>query len=69
MHTEPFIVQHKVKINVVYTSGLVVLFYLLPTGSKERDVFGVESIPVAILPSCQYIKMLNHNCIDINIIG
>ena len=26
---------------------------LLPTGSKERGVLGVGSIPVAILPSCQ----------------
>ena len=25
--------------------------YLLPTGSKEREVLGVGSIPVAILPS------------------
>ena len=28
--------------------------YLLPTGSEEREVFGVGSIPVAIHPSCQY---------------
>ena len=27
---------------------------LLPTGREERGVFGVESIPVEILPSCQY---------------
>ena len=26
---------------------------LLPTGSEEREVLGVGSIPVAILPSCQ----------------
>ena len=26
---------------------------LLPTGSEERGVLGVGSIPVAILPSCQ----------------
>ena len=26
---------------------------LLPIGSKGREVFGVGSIPVAILPSCQ----------------
>ena len=42
---------------------------LLPTGSEEREVLGVGSIPVAILPSCQYIKLLHHNCIDINIVG
>ena len=29
---------------------------LLPTGSEEREVLGVGSIPVAILPSCQYMK-------------
>ena len=27
---------------------------LLPTGSEVREVLGVESIPVAILPFCQY---------------
>ena len=27
---------------------------LLPTGSEEREVLGVGSILVAILPSCQY---------------
>ena len=26
---------------------------LLPTGSEEREVLGVGSIPIAILPSCQ----------------
>ena len=26
---------------------------LLPTGSEEREVLGVGSFPVAILPSCQ----------------
>ena len=29
---------------------------LLPTGSEEREVLGVGSIPVAILPSCQDMK-------------
>ena len=28
--------------------------YLLPTGSQEGEVLEVGSIPVAILPSCQY---------------
>ena len=42
---------------------------LLPTGSEEREVLGVGSIPVAILPSGQYMKMLHHNCIDMNIVG
>ena len=27
---------------------------LLHTGSEEKEVFGVGSIPDAILPSCQY---------------
>ena len=30
------------------------LKHLLPTGSEEREVFGVGSIPAAIFPSCQY---------------
>ena len=34
------------------------LHALLPTGSKEREVFGVGSIPVAILPSCQDMKII-----------
>ena len=29
---------------------------LLPTGSEEREVLGVGSISVAILPCCQYMK-------------
>ena len=31
---------------------------LLPTGSEEREVLGVGSIPVAILPSCQDLKTI-----------
>ena len=34
-------------------STLSLLLNLLPTGSEEREVLGVGSIPVAILPSCQ----------------
>ena len=30
--------------------------YLLPTGSEEKEVLGVWSIPVAICPSCHYMK-------------
>ena len=30
----------------------------LPTGSEEREVLGVGSIPVAILPSCQDVKTI-----------
>ena len=33
--------------------------YLLPTGSEEREVFGVGSIPAAILPSRQDIKTIS----------
>ena len=32
--------------------------YLLPIGSEEREVLGVRSIPVAILPSCQDMKTI-----------
>ena len=45
------------------------IYILLPTGSDEREVLVVGSIPVAILPSCQDMKMLHHNCIDMNIVG
>ena len=31
---------------------------LLPAGSEEREVLGVGSIPVAILPSCQDMKTI-----------
>ena len=31
---------------------------LLPNGSEEREVLGVGSIPVAILPSCQDMKTI-----------
>ena len=43
---------------------------LLPTGSEEKEVLGVGSIPVAILPSCQYMKNIalllhrsQYNCV------
>ena len=42
---------------------------LLPIGSEKREVLGVGSIHVAILPSCQYMSMLHHKCIDMNIVG
>ena len=51
--------------NIPYVKALYVL---LPTGSEEKKVLGVRSIPVAILPSCQYITMLHHLCIDMNIV-
>ena len=49
-------------------AGYFELDKLLPTGSEEREVLGGGSIIGAINPSCQYIKLLHHNCIDMNII-
>ena len=34
------------------------VFILLPTGSDEREVLLVGSIPVAILTSCQDVKTI-----------
>ena len=34
------------------------IFSLLPTGSEEREVLGVGSIPPPILPSCQDMKAI-----------
>ena len=34
------------------------IYYLLPTGSEEREVLGVGSIPVAILSYCQDMKTI-----------
>ena len=45
------------------------LFVLLPSGSEEKGALGVGCIPVAILPSCQHMKMVHHNCIDMNTVG
>ena len=42
--------------NLIY--ALIFLLGLLPTGSEEREVLGVGSIPVAILPSCQFMKSI-----------
>ena len=42
------------------------ILHLLPTGSEEREVLGVGSIPVAILPSCQDMKTI---AINMNIVG
>ena len=41
---------------------------LLPIGSEEREVLGVGSIHVAILLSCQYMKVLHYNFTDMNIV-
>ena len=34
--------------------------FTIPTGSEEREVLGIGSI---------HIDLLNHNCIDMNIVG
>ena len=36
----------------------VVVHYVLPIGSEEREVLGFGSIPAAILPSCQDMKTI-----------
>ena len=33
---------------------------------EETGVLGVGSIPVAILPSCQDMKLLHYNCINMH---
>ena len=40
--------QHDFKL---YAEAYKITYYLLPTGSEEREVLGVWSIPVAILSS------------------
>ena len=44
--------------SVSYKSGVFRPMQDLPTGSKEKKVLEVGSIPVAILPSCQYMKTI-----------
>ena len=39
------------------------------TISEEREVLGVGSIPVAIVPSWQDMISLLYNCINMNIVG
>ena len=41
-----------------YSESEPLTLILLPTGSDEREVLGVESIPVAILPSCQNMETI-----------
>ena len=50
----------------MFTSLSMISICLLPTGSEERGVLWVESIPLAILPSCQDVKLLRYNCINMN---
>ena len=42
---------------------------LLPTGSEKRGVFEVGSIPVAILLSCQNMKIIALQLHNMNIAG
>ena len=42
---------------------------VLPTGSEEREVLVVGSILVAMLPSCQCMKILHYKSTDMNIVG
>ena len=43
--------------------------YLLPTGSEEREVLEFGSIPVAILPSIQNMKIIALQLHNMNIVG
>ena len=43
------------EVNLVALSELD---YYPPAGSEEREVLGIGSIPVAILPSCQDMKTI-----------
>ena len=45
-----------------------ILSYLLPTGSEEREVLRVGSIPVEILPSCHNMKPNHYNCVNMNMV-
>ena len=51
-----YIVLCRVETSVV--ASLQITVSLLPTGSEEKGVFGVGSIPVAILPSCQDVEII-----------
>ena len=43
---------------ILRITEVLLLIILLPTGSEERGVLGFGSIPVAILPSCQDVKII-----------
>ena len=42
---------------------------VLLTGSQEREVLGVGSIPVAILPSCQNMEIIALQLHNMDIVG
>ena len=59
---------------------LVYILVFLPTGSEGRGVLGVDSISVAILPTCLYVRLgepkldnhqhlsaMHYDCIEINV--
>ena len=50
--------NHKSFIVTVNVYIIGIMHPLLPTGSEEREVLGVGSIPVAIVPSCQFMKTI-----------
>ena len=49
-----FIIHH----SRISQNKFMIPAHLLPTGSEKKGVLEVGSIPVAILPSCQYIKII-----------
>ena len=55
-------------IALVFTMGDVRIKDLLPTGSEEREVLGVGSIPFAILTSCQDMKTVPLKCREFYIV-
>ena len=60
-----FLHKYVVVVNFVVCHMHILCLY----GSEEKELLGVGSIIVAILPSCQYITILHHICIDMNIVG
>ena len=56
---------------IIYMCMYLCICYicLIPTGSEEGEELGVGIIPVAIHSSCQYMKMFDHNCINMTIVG
>ena len=54
---------------LVETARLDYTWGLLPTGSLVREVLDVGGIPVAILPSCQYIQTIALTYFTVNKVG
>ena len=49
--------------------SIILSVNLLPTGSEEGEVLGVGSIPIAILPSCQNMKIIALQLHNMNKVG